>query len=112
MYLGIKLAVEMGIPKLEVESDSCCAITIVGAPSVEAHTNSSLTRSIKELETRLEKVKISNVYRESNFCADTMAKLGHTIEEGATVFGHPPSLLVLHLLADVRGVNFPRVVVD
>ncbi|RYR51104.1 hypothetical protein Ahy_A06g026160 [Arachis hypogaea] len=88
MYLGIKLAVEMGIPNLEVESDSHCVITIVGMPSVEAHANSSLARSIKGLETRLEKVKISHVYRESNFCADSMAKLGHTIEEGVTVFRH------------------------
>ncbi|RYR48547.1 hypothetical protein Ahy_A07g034567 [Arachis hypogaea] len=111
MYLGIKLAVEMGILNLEVESDSHCAITIVGVPSVETHANSSLARSIKELETRLKKLKIRHVYRESNFCADSMAKLGHTMEEGVTVFRHLPSLLMMHLLADIRGIKFPRVIV-
>ncbi|RYR39888.1 hypothetical protein Ahy_A09g045528 [Arachis hypogaea] len=72
----------MVIPKLEVESDSRYAITIVGAPSVETYANLSLARSIKELETRLERVKINHVYRESNFSANTMAKLGYTMEEG------------------------------
>ncbi|RYQ88883.1 uncharacterized protein LOC107615085 [Arachis ipaensis] len=112
MYLGIKLTVEIVIPKLEVESDSRCAITIVGVPSVEAHANSSLAHSIKELETRLERIKISHVYRESNFSADTITKLGHTMEEGVTVFGYPLSLLMLHLLADIREVKFSKIVVD
>ncbi|XP_057746319.1 uncharacterized protein LOC130965568 [Arachis stenosperma] len=111
MYLGIKLAVEMDIPNLKVESDSHYGITIVGVPSVEAHANSSLARSIKELETRLEKVKISHVYKESNFCADLMTKLRHIMEEGVTVFRHLPSLLMMHLLTDIRGIKFSRVVV-
>nr|XP_025679114.1 uncharacterized protein LOC112779070 [Arachis hypogaea] len=82
MYVGVKLASELEIKKLVVESDSKCAITLTQKMSPEIHGNSSLIRSIKELLMKMEDVEVRHIYREANFCADALAKLGQEYESG------------------------------
>ncbi|XLT57612.1 hypothetical protein HN873_050216 [Arachis hypogaea] len=81
-FVGMKLAVEMSIPYLVVESDSSCAIHFLQSAVVENHMEASLVRSIKELMTRPHRVVIRHVFREANQCADALAKHGQIIEKG------------------------------
>ncbi|RYR73086.1 hypothetical protein Ahy_A02g007382 [Arachis hypogaea] len=75
MYVGIKLASELGIRKLVVESDSKCVIMLTQKMSPEIHGNSFLIRSIKELLVKIEDVDVRHIYIEKNFCADALTKL-------------------------------------
>ncbi|XLT87235.1 hypothetical protein HN873_008988 [Arachis hypogaea] len=112
MYVGVKLASELGIRKLVVESDSKCAITLTQKMSPEIHGNSSLIRSIKELLVKMEDVEVRHIYREANFCADALAKLGQEHELGIKFWEQPPPCLFHHLLADASGMKFSRIVVQ
>nr|XP_025669749.1 uncharacterized protein LOC112769445 [Arachis hypogaea] len=109
MYIGVKLASELGIRTLVVESDSKCAITLTQKMSPEIHGNSSLIRSIKELLVKMEDVKVRHIYREANFCDDTLAKLGQEHELGIKFWEQPPPYLFHHLLADACGMKFSKI---
>ncbi|RYR06283.1 hypothetical protein Ahy_B06g086042 [Arachis hypogaea] len=80
MYVGVKLAFELGIKKLVVESDSKCAITLTQKMSPEIHGNSSLIRFIKEFLIKIEDVEVKHLYKKTNFCADALAKFGQEHE--------------------------------
>ncbi|XLT50929.1 hypothetical protein HN873_043533 [Arachis hypogaea] len=90
IYVGVKLAVDLGITNLMVESDSMCAMNLIGKPSIDLHASSSLIRSIKEILTRLNKFIIKHIFRERNFCTDAFAKMGHEKEAGIMGYVHPP----------------------
>ncbi|RYR74917.1 hypothetical protein Ahy_A02g009627 [Arachis hypogaea] len=66
-YVGIKLASELRITKLVVESDSRCAVTLVQKASPESHGSSSLVRSIKEFLVKMDNVEVKYIYLENNF---------------------------------------------
>ncbi|RYQ90026.1 hypothetical protein Ahy_B09g096342 [Arachis hypogaea] len=99
---------EMRIPKLVVESDSRRAVELVQKSQVEKHSQSALIRSIKELLVGLECVVVRHIYREANFCANTLTKARQEQEAGVYCFELPPTMLAQYLLADRCGVKFPR----
>ncbi|KAL4394709.1 hypothetical protein AHAS_Ahas02G0179100 [Arachis hypogaea] len=102
IYVRVRLAVDLVITNLMVESDSMCAVNFIGKPSIYLHASSSLISSIKEILTRLNKWRIKHIFRERNFCADVLAKMGHEKEPGITRYVHPPPWLKYHLLADIK----------
>ncbi|RYR27976.1 hypothetical protein Ahy_B01g052052 [Arachis hypogaea] len=107
-YVGIKLATEMRISKLVVESDSKCAVELIQKTSVEKHSQSTLIRAIKELLVGLESVVVRHIYREANFCADALAKAGQEQEDGVHCFKLPPAMVAHQVLADRSGMKFSR----
>ncbi|RYR30075.1 hypothetical protein Ahy_B01g054901 [Arachis hypogaea] len=109
-YVGIKLATEMRISKLVVESDSKCAVELIQnqKTSVEKHSQSTLIRAIKELLVGLESVVVRHIYREANFCADAFAKAGQEQEDGVHCFKLPPAKVAHQVLADRSGMKFSR----
>ncbi|KAL4390584.1 hypothetical protein HN873_007945 [Arachis hypogaea] len=107
-FVGMKLAVEMSIPYLMVESDSSCAVHLLQSAVVENHVGASLVRSIKELMTRPHRVVIRHVFREANQCADVLAKHGQVIEKGIKWFEKAPAMVVPLVCADERGMKFSR----
>ncbi|KAL4305238.1 hypothetical protein AHAS_Ahas16G0058300 [Arachis hypogaea] len=104
----MKLAVDLHIPYLEVESDSSCAINLIRSTTAETHVGASLARSIKELLTKPQKVVIRHIFREANQCADALAKYGQRMGRGVTLFEEVPAMIVLLMEADERGVEFCR----
>ncbi|XLT89795.1 hypothetical protein HN873_011470 [Arachis hypogaea] len=75
IYVGIKLAVDLGITNLMVKSDSTCIVDLIENPSIDLYVCSSLIRSIKEIITRFDIFRIRHIFREKNFCADALAKM-------------------------------------
>ncbi|XP_057734174.1 uncharacterized protein LOC130949486 [Arachis stenosperma] len=110
-YVGIKLASELGIAKLVVESDSRCIVTLVQKAFPENHGSSSLIRSIKELLAKMDNVEVRHIYREANFYADALAKLGQGEVSGIKFFEQPPLCLFHHLFVDASGIKFKRLVI-
>ncbi|RYR24238.1 hypothetical protein Ahy_B02g057732 [Arachis hypogaea] len=56
----------------------------------------------------MDNVEVKYIYREANFCADALAKLGQGEVAGIKFFKQPPLCLFHHLLADASGVKFER----
>jgi hypothetical protein len=52
---------------------------------------------------------LSTTFREANFCADFIAKLATSCDNGLMIWDEPPQGLQQLLLADIR-ISFPRVV--
>ena len=87
---GPGLCLERGIPTVEIELDAFTAISLV---SSNVNTNGDLTGLVddcRELLLRLPQVKLSHCFREANFCANALAKLGSTSAVLSLVFDSPP----------------------
>lgn len=63
----------------------------------------------RDLLLQLPQVKVSHCFREANFCADPLAKLGASASDGgACLDSPPPSLLLTLLLFDCLGLYHNR----
>ena len=102
---GLGLCLERGISTVEIELDATAAISLVSS-NVNANGDlSALIDDCKELLLRLPQVKLSHCFREANFCADALAKLGLASTDLSLVFvsSLPPVILQL-LYDDMMGV--------
>ena len=57
---------------------------------------------------RLPRFKLSHCFREANFCADVLAKVGSASAELAAVFVFPPSVVLQPLVDDLMGLCCSR----
>ncbi|RYR10538.1 hypothetical protein HN873_050716 [Arachis hypogaea] len=112
IYVGVKLVSGLGIAKLVMESDSKCAMTLIQKMSTEIHGSSSLIRSIKELLVKMKSVEVRHIYRETNFCIDTLAKLGEEHKPRIKFWEQPLPCLFHHFFTGASNVKFSRVVVQ
>ncbi|KAL4359391.1 hypothetical protein AHAS_Ahas08G0072700 [Arachis hypogaea] len=110
LYAGIKLARELGIGKLLVETDSLCTANFVQNMAPSRIAGTPLLRAIKLLLAHPWDVRVSHVYRERNFCADLLAKKAHLCQIGFMCFSSPPTFLSAALMIDASGVKFARVI--
>jgi hypothetical protein len=99
LYRGLFLTWEFGYRDVVCHSDSLLA---VGAG--EFHLYAALIQSIKELLSRNWICRFEHAYRESNFCANTLAKLASGGVFPLTVIHSPIPQLSSLLLADRVGV--------
>jgi hypothetical protein len=74
------------------------------------HKYRVLIFEIRELLSRDWTIRIKHTFREANFCADFMAKLATSYDNGLMIWDEPPQGLQQLLLADIVGISFPRIV--
>ncbi|CAN0876743.1 Putative ribonuclease H protein At1g65750 [Linum grandiflorum] len=107
---GLKLAWNLGIRRIQVQSDSMTAISILVKDSELRHQHAALVLQFQELCSRHWEVNISHIYREANFAADYLANLGHSLPYGMHLFDSPDRGLSHWLHYDLIGVSLPRFV--
>ena len=95
---------------MEIKLGASATISLV---SSNVNTNgdlSGLVDDCRELLLRLPQVKLSHCFREANFCADALAKLGSASAVLSLVFDSPPppSAIAQYLYDDMMGVYCPR----
>ncbi|CAN1315384.1 Putative ribonuclease H protein At1g65750 [Linum perenne] len=100
---GTKLAWDIGIRKLSIQSDSEAAIRLLTSPGNDNNQHSSLILQFSELLAREWHVTILRIYREVNFAADYLANLGHSLDLGIHVLDTPDSSLLYWLNFDSVG---------
>ncbi|CAN1850390.1 Putative ribonuclease H protein At1g65750 [Linum perenne] len=105
---GMKLAWDLGVRKLLVQSDSKAAVTILQKEDTN-HQHAILVSEFIELKSRSWEVAITHVFREANCSADYLANLGHTFCLGLHLFLQPDSVLAHWLRFDLFGVASSRV---
>ncbi|CAN1131022.1 Putative ribonuclease H protein At1g65750, partial [Linum perenne] len=106
---GMKLAWNLGIRKLLVQSDSKAAIAILQNKETN-HQHAILVSEFRELFSRRWDVSLAHVFREANFCADYLANLGHRLYFGLHLLPQPDPALTHWLRFDLFGIASPRVI--
>ncbi|CAN1770672.1 Putative ribonuclease H protein At1g65750 [Linum perenne] len=106
---GMKLAWDLGIRKLLIQSDSEAAVAILRREDTN-HQHAILVSEFMELRSRSWDISITHVFREANCGADYLANLGHSYCFGLHLFSQPDSTLAHWLRFDLIGVTSPRVI--
>nr|POE59880.1 putative ribonuclease h protein [Quercus suber] len=101
---GLGLCLDRGILAVEVELDASAAISLVSSNVQTKGDLSGLVDDCRELLMRLPQVKLVHCYREANFCADALAKLGSASINLSSVFVSPPPVILQFLYDDMLGV--------
>ncbi|CAN1133649.1 Putative ribonuclease H protein At1g65750, partial [Linum perenne] len=87
---GLKLAWNLGIKKLRVQSDSQTAISLLCNEGHVDHQHSNLVLDFRELQRRHWDLRLCHVYREANFAANYLAdNLGHSLSLSCHLFTEP-----------------------
>ncbi|CAN0873401.1 Putative ribonuclease H protein At1g65750 [Linum grandiflorum] len=107
---GLQLVWNLDIRRIQVQSDSMTAISILAKDSELRHQHATLVIQLKELCSRQWKVTISHIYREANFAADYLANLGQSLPYGMHFFESPDRGLSHWLYYDLIGISLPRFV--
>ena len=89
---------------MEIELDVTAAISLVSSNVISNGDLSGLVDDCRELLLRLPHIKLSHCFREANFCADVLAKLGSASADLATVFVLPPFVILQPLYDDMMGI--------
>ncbi|CAN1225592.1 Putative ribonuclease H protein At1g65750, partial [Linum perenne] len=106
---GMKLAWDLGVRKLLVQSDSKAAVAILQKEDTN-HQHAILVSEFIEFKSRRWDCSITHVFREANYGADYLANLGHTFCFGLHLISQPDSVLAHWLRFDLFGVASPRVI--
>lgn len=109
LHFGIKIAQELALNKVVFESDSLVVVNMVSKGSTPVIHLKSLLEEISTLPRSADwQTKVLHVFRESNFCADFLAKCGM---DGPPLFNLVNSvspMLGLYISSNCRGS--PRLV--
>ncbi|CAN1282044.1 Putative ribonuclease H protein At1g65750 [Linum perenne] len=101
---GMKLAWDLGVRKLLVQSDSKAAIAILQREDTD-HQHAILVSEFRELISRSWDLSLTHVFREANYCADYLANLGHQFHIGLHLFSQPNPALTHWLRFDLFGIT-------
>ncbi|CAL9000276.1 unnamed protein product, partial [Prunus brigantina] len=109
LYYGLNLAWQLGLRQIMVNSDSTL-VDMINGDWVDSHPMSVLLTKCKELLKNQWNCCVLHVYRETNFAADFLAKLGHHKDLGYHELSSPPDQLQPILDDDKNGLLRPRFV--
>lgn len=105
---GLVLAIQRGFQNLIVESDSRIAVLLLLKGSVSTHPLSTLILDCRMLMQQFLQIQLVNIVRESNMCADQLAKMGLSLSPSFCIFEHCPPTVAGLCVADAYGVHYIR----
>ncbi|GLT63420.1 hypothetical protein SLA2020_359870 [Shorea laevis] len=88
--LGLKLALDLGFRRLEIEADSLLVINTINGAFAANASHKPLIQCCRSLILKFDEVRIKHVYREANGVADILAKYGASMEEHFVTFDSIP----------------------
>ena len=103
IFWGLCVCYNMGVRNIVVETDSRCAFQMISTRVPESHACRTLVQAIGNLWEKIWHIEVCLIYREANMCADSLAKAGHRLNRGLTVFDRLPGCCHLAFLADLVG---------
>ena len=89
---GLHLCVNVHIQAVEIELDASAAISLLASNISSNGDLSGLIDDCRELFLQLPQAKLSHVFREANFCADALARMGSPVTNFNSHFASPPTL--------------------
>ncbi|XP_057432665.1 uncharacterized protein LOC130725457 [Lotus japonicus] len=103
LFHGLTVVWEQGYRRVDCQSDSLAAVTLVESVPPSTHLYASLIWDIKDLLGRAWTVNLHHTLREGNACADFLAKHEAGQGDALVVIEDPIPGLSLLLLADASG---------
>ncbi|RZC73607.1 hypothetical protein C5167_049083 [Papaver somniferum] len=107
---GLKIVVDLGIQKLEVESDSTYTIQLCEAKINPLWRMQRLIEDIKMLKTKFTRIVFNHEYREANGAADCLAKLANKKVLEGKWLQIAPEVISRFLNEDISSRVTPRLV--
>ena len=108
VYYGLCIAWDRGIRRLELEVDSESVAGFLQTEIHDSHPLSFLVRLCYDFISRDWLVKISHVYRETNYLADGLANYAFSLSFGLHFFEDVPDCVAYVLLEDFQGISRSR----
>ncbi len=108
---GLLLACELKICKLIVEIDAKSVVDLLKSESLgntDSNPYSVLINDYRYLILSFKAASLHHTHRESNFCADLLAKEGNKLLDSFSIYVFPPHFVVSQLLVDIWGISYPR----
>jgi hypothetical protein len=78
---GLIMFVQLQLPAVEVESDAERIVLILTNNNTIYGDLGILVDDCRELLKRIPQTKVQHCYKEANFCADALAKLGSSLDQ-------------------------------
>ena len=90
---GLHLCVNAHIQAVEIELDASTAISLLASNISSNGDLSGLIDDCRELLLQLPQAKLSHVFREANFCADALTRMGSAVPNFNSHFASPLTVL-------------------
>ncbi|KAK4273561.1 hypothetical protein QN277_021939 [Acacia crassicarpa] len=107
---GMELAFHYKFDKIIVESDCTAVVSLLTDLQNVGTAKSMLLKHRGSFLRKFSNVVFSHVYREGNFCADSLANLSLVQEEYKAILLNPPQSVIRYLYRDCLGIVYPRVI--
>ncbi|CAL8992017.1 unnamed protein product, partial [Prunus brigantina] len=101
IYLGLKLAWDIGCSAVVFESDSATAVHLLNKNVEDLHHLATMLWGCKDYINKNWVCSIHHVYRECNMVGDKLAELGSCLELGLSTFQDPPDSIRSFLSEDL-----------
>ncbi|KAL6205273.1 hypothetical protein ACLB2K_022535 [Fragaria x ananassa] len=108
IYYGLKIARNLNIMQLEVESDSAIIMNLLQHADLSCHPLGSLIAGCHFLSSNMENIKFSHIFRECNMTADSLAKMSINHAPSLVILKEPPIHAASAYLDDLNDVPRPR----
>ncbi|KAK3226132.1 hypothetical protein Dsin_005994 [Dipteronia sinensis] len=110
IFEGLQYMWKAGFKNVVVETDSQTSVCLLTNNTPINHPLFSIIHACKALMKNNWCCNIRHVYREGNRVADGLAKLGHSLDLGITIFDDPPSQILGILEDDFNSLAVARLV--
>jgi hypothetical protein len=101
---GLTLCHQLQLMAVEVELDAKLIVNAITNNSCCHSALSPLIDDCRKLLSQLPQVKVLHCYREANFCADALAKMGTSLEQDFILYPLPPTHVIPLLDKDILGL--------
>ncbi|KAK9985314.1 hypothetical protein SO802_030265 [Lithocarpus litseifolius] len=105
---GLLLCSNMNIPSLIVELDAKSIVEIFCKPGYVNDVISPILDDCRKLVTKFQQVHFKHCFRQSNQCADALARIGAAQDVDFRVFESPPVDVLFFFEQDYNGLCFNR----
>ncbi|XP_031126953.1 uncharacterized protein LOC116029190 [Ipomoea triloba] len=106
---GLKIAVNRGLKKLIVETDSNAMIQALSKDADSRPEADTLIADCKFLLSKIQELELAHVFREGNQCADYLANMGQDNHWGTLILNRPPDGVINILSRDAMNVATRRI---
>ena len=108
LFYGLKLASQLNISYLEIESDSAILVQLSQKSDLSKHPLGSLLTGCLNIMKCMAVVSFIHIFREANMTADSLAKESINHEKGLVIFYSPPIHASQSFLDDLAAVTRTR----
>lgn len=111
IFVGLKLTIEHGFSKVEVNSDSRVVVEVLSKVRKKTYGFSNLKQQIIHLLSVIRDMEISFAYRVTNACTNSLSLHGRMLKNDIQIFHEAPDFLMKSLKMDIDDVLVSRLLV-